>query len=97
MVYLPFCQLLLVRLALSSPSASRGRRISLVGMAVLSAALASVFLLDALGDWMRYAHSGALMWADLVVLVGLWVEAGPAMLRSPRGALGEPTGGVGCG
>lgn len=97
MVYLPFCQLLLVRLALSSSGAGRVRRISLVGMAVLSAALASVFLMFAFGTWIPYARSGALMWADLIVMIGLWIEAGPALLRPPHRARREPMGDGGRG
>jgi alpha-1,2-mannosyltransferase len=78
LVYLPWCQLVLARLALRR--AGTARAVALAAVAV-SVALASVFALRASGHWILYARRGWLAWADLVLLAGFWAEAAPALLR----------------
>ena len=70
--WLPFCQLVLLAEA-AAPELPAGTRRVVRSAAVLSGALASVFLFRFVDDAQGYGHAGLLLLADLAVLFGGYV------------------------
>jgi hypothetical protein len=91
LVYLPFCQALVVKSLWSRPAAPRSR--ILLGASLLSVALASVFALNVSPHWNSYARSGVLLVANVLLMPAL--AAAVRATSGPAASGGPPAGAEG--
>jgi hypothetical protein len=71
--YLPFCQVAVLTHALSYRSANAFWKGPLISLPLLSIACSSVFVFDAFPNWQAYSASGMLFFADLLLLVCVYL------------------------
>jgi len=85
LVYLPFCQAVVIAGAVRLPSGPV--RYSLLATAAVSVVLASVFAFNAFPDWNAYVGPGPLFFADVLLMPAVFVLA-RAGAHAPTSAAG---------